>query len=514
MSVFIQQPSAPRPADKVDNDDTSNFRIVLAMIPHLPLMVRTAVLHLLGATKQSKYLDLRTEMVVTLLRAFINPSQPKSISSTQRMLNKWPPIKGKLWVSQYTPLEILSPDAESIQTLMSQAIDELSPSGGSLKTSYSMLSVVPVSAEWTGYRASATASSPLPSDLSQRQLYEELMKETTSPTTILYFHGGAYWLMDPASHRPTAKSLARETGGRVYSVRYRLSPQHAFPSALIDALVSYLTLLYPPEGAFHTPVSPSHIMFAGDSAGGNLALSLTQLILHLNRTSTTSPLKWQGVTLPRGSIPLPAGIALNSPWMDITHSSPSCASNAEFDYLPHPRVLAEADAKRPACAAWPATPPRRHVYVNDELLNHPLVSVILADSWKGSPPIWMCTGWELLADEDRYVAKKMWRDGVTVRYEEYEGMPHCFGIIFPGLQSARRCFKGWGAFCKSLAETGEADGEVGGGSRFTIINPSTMVEREVEGEEVSSMEAMEVKKRVEENIEKGRVPVEGGVAKL
>ncbi|KAK3995831.1 alpha/beta hydrolase fold-domain-containing protein [Cladorrhinum sp. PSN332] len=490
MSFFTQQPSAPRPTDKEDNDDTGNLRIMLAMIPHLPLMVRTAIFHMLGTTKQSKYLDLRTEMVVNLLRAFINPSTPKSISSTQKMLNKWPPIKGKIWVANYTlPFSLPPTDTESIQTLVSQVIDELSPTGKSLRHAYTMPSVDSISAEWTGYRHGATTSSPLPSDLSQRALYEEMMKDVTSPITVLYFHGGAYWLMDPASHRPTTKSLARETGGRVFSVRYRLSPQNAFPAALIDALVSYLTLLYPPPGAFHEPVRPEHVVLAGDSAGGNLALSLLQFVLHLNRTEGTTPLIWNGHTLPRGGIPLPAGTALNSPWMDITHSSPSCAANAEFDYLPDPKILSAAEEKRPACKAWPTTPPRRHVYADDLLLNHPLVTVMLAPSWKGSPPVWMCTGWELLADEDRYVAQKMWKGGVTVRYEEYEGMPHCFGIIFPGLRASRRCLAGWGGFMKEVVEGKGTQGE--GKSKFLVINPMTMVEREVGGGEVCKENTMD-----------------------
>ena len=71
------------------------------------------------------------------------------------------------------------------------------------------------------------------------------MKECKSPVTVLYFHGGAYYLLDPSTHRPTTKKLAKLTGGRCYSVRYRLAPQNPFPAALLDALVSYLTLLYP-----------------------------------------------------------------------------------------------------------------------------------------------------------------------------------------------------------------------------------------------------------------------------
>jgi len=81
---------------------------------------------------------------------------------------------------------------------------------------------------------------------------------------IFYLHGGGFYLCDPATHRLTTKKLAKLTGGRCYSVRYRLAPQHPFPAALLDLLVSYLTLLYPPPGAFHEAVRPETLALAGD----------------------------------------------------------------------------------------------------------------------------------------------------------------------------------------------------------------------------------------------------------
>ena len=79
--------------------------------------------------------------------------------------------------------------------------------------------------------------------------------------------------------------------------------------------------------------------------------------------------------------------------------------------------------------------------------------------------MWMCGGWELLADEGRYVAHKMWREGVRVVFEEFEGMPHCFGLVFPGLGEARRCLEGWAGFVKGVVESGG----VGVESRFVTV---------------------------------------------
>ena len=222
-------------------------------------MARVALLHVLQISEQSKYLDLRTALIVAVIRSFMTPSKPKSISSTQKLMTRDPGVKGRIWVSKYTsPV----PDETSIRDSLVKAIEGLSQSATS-KTGFTLPEIAPVEAEWTGYRADAKPDARLP-DISEQEKYAELKKECKSEVTVMYFHGGAYWLMDPATHRPTTKKLAKLTGGRCYSVRYRLAPQNPFPSALLDALASYLTLLYPPPGAFHEPVSPPHIVFAGD----------------------------------------------------------------------------------------------------------------------------------------------------------------------------------------------------------------------------------------------------------
>lgn len=259
--MTAQKPDpGPQAADK-SADNSGNNKMMLALIPKIPLMMRVALLHMLSLSKQSKYLDLRTEITIAVLRSFTNPSVPRSISATQKMAAMVPKLKGKIWVSNYT-CPAPPPEERGLQDAIAKAIDEMrNPKVP--PPSYEMPDPAPIEAEWTGYRANATSESRLP-DVSERELYAEMMKEVKSPVTVLYFHGGAYYLLDPATHRPTTKNLAKLTGGRVYSVRYRLAPQHPFPAALMDALMSYLALLYPPEGAFHEPVKPEHIVFAGD----------------------------------------------------------------------------------------------------------------------------------------------------------------------------------------------------------------------------------------------------------
>jgi acetyl esterase/lipase len=149
---------------------------------------------------------------------------------------------------------------------------------------------------------------------------------------------------------------------------------------------------------------------------------------------------------------MPAGIACNSPWLDITQSSPTWErdSPTPFDYLPKNRAEGAPGPK--ACDAWPASPPRKSLYVDDALATHPLVSVLMNRDWRGLPPIYMCTGWEILAREDRFLARLLAAQGATVVFEEYEAMPHCFAMILTWTPSARRCFDAWAAFIRKAVD--------------------------------------------------------------
>ena len=164
-------------------------------------------------------------------------------------------------------------------------------------------------------------------------------------------------------------------------------------------------------------LSPQHIVFSGDSAGGNLSLVLLQTLLQLRRENLR--IHWNGE---ERDVPLPAGVAVCSPWGDITHSSPSCDNNRTYDYLPA-RSVHPTGMEFPPCSIWPTTPARKNLFAEDALLCHPLVSPLIAKSWEGSPPLWIETGQELLTDEDKYIAMKASSQGVKVVFEEYEAMP-------------------------------------------------------------------------------------------
>lgn len=239
--------------------DPAQFKLLLSLLPKAPLMTRVALLHVLRISKSAKYLDLRSELIVAVLRSYISTDKPRSITSTQKLANRDRGVKGRIWVSTYaspasSEADVRNAIVGAIQSLRTPDTPEID---------LRLPDLVPVEAEWTGYRAGAKPDSKPPA-IGEKEKYDELQKEVTSPLTVLYFHGGAYYIFDPATHRPATKKIAKLTGGRVYSVRYRLAPQNPFPAALLDAMVSYLTLLYPPLDAYHQAVEPKHIVVAGD----------------------------------------------------------------------------------------------------------------------------------------------------------------------------------------------------------------------------------------------------------
>lgn len=491
--------------------ENGSFRLVAALLPKLPLIFRVFLLHIFRLSAPAKYLDLRTAVTVSLLRSLIAPSRPISISKTQSITLRDPGIKGRIWVSKYAAPE---PPELGVRDALLAAVHRMSRPADPPPLARTP-DIVPVEAEWTGYRAAAQRESTLP-EISEKEKYAELMKECKNPVTVLYFHGGAYYLLDPCTHRSVTKKLARLTGGRCYSVRYRLAPQNPFPAALLDALISYLALLYPPPDAFHQPVDPRHIVFAGDryvllwfcqycqsnykmrkhqeltclskSAGGNLCMALLQTILEIRRQDVD--IKWFGQ---ERNLPVPGGLALSSPWVDMTLSSESWTRNAEFDYLP--TKAAQRLDMVPPCDVWPANPPRMSHYADDAFLDHPLVTVSLASDWKGAPPIYISAGWELLADEQKFMASKLYANGVDVVFEEYEAMPHCFAMVFGWLPASKRCFDGWSGFITSAAGDSATVG-----SRAITVKAKTLQEVELDFKRLTDLTEEEVKERVQGQI--------------
>lgn len=473
--------------------------ILKFLVPKIPSLAHTTLWHTLGLTETSNQWDLRTALTVQVLRSLMSGgAEPAPVGKVQASTLKDPGVKGKTWVAKAT-IPAPKEDQEGLRDAVFQAIDAMADGN----VDYTRPGLVDTEVEWTGFRPTAGKSETMP-DISEEEKYKRLMAEPTrtSETTILYFHGGAYYLCDPSTHRAVTSRLAKESGGRVCSVRYRLAPQAAFPSQLLDALMVYLSLIYPPPGSLHEAVPASNIVLAGDSAGGNLVFALLQFLLQLQRSSGSKEpqVNFHGTQV---SVPLPAAATAAAGWFDISRALPSITHNEKFDYLPPPNHD-DATSRFPSDDIWPTTPPRGDLFCTLSLLDHPLVSPVLATDWAGAPPLYFNTGEEMLTDEIKVVAALAAQQGVKVEFEEYQAMPHCFAMLLPSLPASNRCVKSWGDFARKAVQENEKPME-----GWTLETKGTWIEARTGREE--SREVKDLSKDLD--MEEVRRLVRGAKAK-
>ncbi|KAJ4357094.1 hypothetical protein N0V95_002750 [Ascochyta clinopodiicola] len=140
---------------------------------------------------------------------------------------------------------------------------------------------------------------------------------------ILYCHGGAYTqpanagnfryldsLVKTLNNRPESRSVS------VLLLAYTLAPESTYPTQLREAAIVLAHLIQ------KTGRSPSEIFIAGDSAGGNLALSLLSHLLHPHPDVPAVKLE----------CPLD-GVLLISPWVSFRTDYISFSTNATLDML-------------------------------------------------------------------------------------------------------------------------------------------------------------------------------------
>ena len=141
---------------------------------------------------------------------------------------------------------------------------------------------------------------------------------------LLFFHGGGYCSGSIVSHRRMVTEAGRAAGMRTLAVDYRLAPEHPYPAAHEDAMKAWRFLRK--QG-----IEARHIAVGGDSAGGNLTITL------INRLRAAGEEQ-------------PACAWLASPWTDLTMSGASLEAKEQVDpliYKPYLEELASAYAPPP-----------------------------------------------------------------------------------------------------------------------------------------------------------------------
>jgi acetyl esterase/lipase len=222
---------------------------------------------------------------------------------------------------------------------------------------------------------------------------------------IFYIHGGGYVACSAATHRPITGSLARRARQRVFSLDYRLAPEHRFPAAVEDALAAYCWLL-------EQGVNSRELCLAGDSAGGGLVLSVL-------------------IQARAAGLPLPAGAVCFSPWTDLSASGESWRANAGRCAMFCPENGREFAA----------------TYLGSASALDPRASPLFADLG-GLPPVLLHVGsTEALLDDARRVHEKLQAADGASRLEIFHDVSHGWQIADPFLPESRASLAQAAAFC-------------------------------------------------------------------
>jgi acetyl esterase len=227
---------------------------------------------------------------------------------------------------------------------------------------------------------------------------------------ILFMHGGGCVIGDLESHDIFCRALCHDTCATVFSLDYRLAPEHPFPAAVEDTVAALRWLSHE---APRLGLDPKRIAVAGDSAGAGLAA----VALHETKAQLAASARAQ---------------ALIYPALDLRGRLPSRKELA--DQFPIPREMIEWFFNHYFGTAWPIADPR--------------AIPALYEDYSGLPPALIITaGFDPLRDEGADYAETLRAAGVAVEYQCVEGTIHGFmnmGRVLRGAHGrARKRLAAW-----------------------------------------------------------------------
>ena len=206
---------------------------------------------------------------------------------------------------------------------------------------------------------------------------------------ILYIHGGGWVIADLDTYDSSARALTNGAGAVLVSIHYRQAPEHPFPAAHEDSIDAYKWIL---KNGEKLGVDSKKIAVVGESAGGNLAASVSMMALKEN-------------------LQLPVHQVLIYPIANTETDTPSYIENA---------------AAKPLSAAmmkWFL----KHSLAEKSDATDPRVALLKAKSFKGFPSTTIINAEiDPLLSEGKMLADRLEADGVKVTYKNYEGVTHEF----------------------------------------------------------------------------------------
>lgn len=107
--------------------------------------------------------------------------------------------------------------------------------------------------------------------------YFGMEKNFTRNALVIHIHGGGFIAMSSNSHENYLRKWCNKLEVPVISIDYGLSPENPYPMALDDVWQAYNWIIS--YSAHEFGISLDKIILVGDSAGGNLVLSLVYLLI-------------------------------------------------------------------------------------------------------------------------------------------------------------------------------------------------------------------------------------------
>lgn len=197
---------------------------------------------------------------------------------------------------------------------------------------------------------------------------------------IYFIHGGGFALGNINTHDQMCRFLCMKTGLDVYSVEYRLAPEHVYPAAYNDVIQAYDVLV-------KRLSSNTKIIVAGDSCGGNLALALAYRCILEKKAIPDKVIVWY-------------------PWLDL-NVKPLSRDGIDYYYFLTREGLNKYGM----------------IYLQNQYedkVNDPLVSPIFADAslLAKLPPVLMISAqYDPLYHEGKLFSQKL--KEVNASYEQY-----------------------------------------------------------------------------------------------
>jgi acetyl esterase len=227
------------------------------------------------------------------------------------------------------------------------------------------------------------------------RIYRATAQPPGSPI-VVYFHGGG-WTLGALDHSDwLCSQVCLGVGAVVVSVDYRLAPLHRFPTAVLDSVAA---VHWVHGHATELGADATRIAVMGDSAGGNLAAVVCQLL----RDRGGPRIAHQSLIYPATDLRTPENFDGNTP------------ARTDYPILSSAVMLTFRDQ-----------------YLGpDGDPDTPMASPILADDLSGLPPaLIQVAEYDPLRDDGIRYARALEHAGNRVRLTEYVGMPHGY-FSFP-----------------------------------------------------------------------------------